>query len=164
MTGQTEQKERPIHIDFICTGNICRSPMAEVIVRDKIEDAGLAGKVELTSAGMGGWHVGQGADRRAVEELRKAGYDGATHIARQVGPATLAADLIVALDTGHRSELIASGAEEDKVVLLRDFDPAADNDASVADPYYGGPEGFRTTRRQIEAAAPGIVEWVRARL
>lgn len=164
MTGQAEHKERPIHIDFICTGNICRSPMAEVIIRDKIEDAGLAGKVKITSAGMGGWHVGQGADRRAVEELRRAGYDGATHIANQVGPTTLAADLIVALDTGHRSELIASGAEEDKVALLRDFDPAAEDDASVADPYYGGPEGFRTTRNQIEAAAPGIVDWIRARL
>lgn len=164
MTGQAQDKDQPMHIDFICTGNICRSPMAEVIIRDKIEAAGLAGEVEVTSAGMGGWHVGQGADKRALEELRKAGYDGATHIASQIGPEDLAADLIVALDTGHRSELIASGADAEKVVLLRDFDPAAGEDASVADPYYGGMEGFRTTREQIEAAAPGIVEWVRSQL
>lgn len=158
MTGPDDAK---LHIDFICTGNICRSPMAEVIVRDALEDAGL--DAEITSAGIGGWHVGQGADKRAITELRKAGYDGSHHRASQIGPEDLSADLLVALDTGHRSEIIARGALPEKVVLLRDFDPDAGEDASVADPYYGGPEGFTTTREQILAAVPGIVEWVRAR-
>lgn len=154
----------PLHIDFVCTGNICRSPMAEVITRDAVEAAGLAAHVQVSSCGIGGWHVGQGADRRAVAELRAAGHDGSEHVASQLGPDDLAADLLIALDTGHRSELIARGADEDKVRLLRSFDPDSPAEASVADPYYGGPEGFTVTRHQIEAAVPGILAWVRERL
>ena len=69
----------------------------------------------------------------------------------------------MALDTRHISELVVRGVPEDKIRLLRSFDPSSPADAGVADPYYGGPEGFTTTREQIEAAAPGIVEWVRER-
>ncbi len=169
MTGtptspETASEHNRLHLDFVCTGNICRSPMAEVIVRDAVEDAGLADLVHVTSSGIGGWHVGQGADRRALAELRAAGYDGSEHVAAQVGPDNLSADLLIALDTGHRSELIARGADETRVRLLRSFDPAAPDQASVADPYYGGPEGFTETRRQIEAAVPGILAWVRERI
>lgn len=149
------------HIDFVCTGNICRSPMAEVIISDAIEDAGLGDAVTVSSCGIGGWHVGQGADKRAVAELRSAGYDGSDHRASQLGPDDMSADLLVALDTGHRSELIARGADEDKVRLLRSFDPSAPDEASVADPYYGGPDGFTATRTQIEAARDGIIAWLR---
>ena len=149
-----------LHINFVCTGNICRSPMAEVIVRDAVEAAGLTDRVRVSSSGIGGWHVGQGADKRAVAELRSAGHDGSEHIAAQIGPDNLDADLLVALDTGHRSELIARGIPEDRVRLLRSFDPEAPEDASVADPYYGGPEGFTETREQIEAAVDGILAWV----
>lgn len=158
MTGHT------VHVDFVCTGNICRSPMAHVIFQHAVDQAGVSDRVKVTSSGTGGWHVGEGADKRAVAELKVAGYDGSKHIAAQVGTENLGADLIVALDTGHRSELIARGADEDKVALLRDFDPAAEPDSSVADPYYGGPEGFTVTREQIEAAVPGIMDWVRERI
>lgn len=155
MTGQPS-----FHIDFVCTGNICRSPMAEYIVRDKLSEAGLD-DVRVTSSGIGNWHVGLGADERALSELRNFGYNGDAHRARQVDNTTLEADLIVALATRHRSELVALGADPDKIHLLRDFDPAAAENESVADPYYGGPEGFTTTRKQIEAAANGIVEFVK---
>ena len=74
------------------------------------------------------------------------------------------ADLIVALATRHVSELVAQGVPEDKIRLLRSFDPSAPENASVEDPYYGGPEGFTVTREQIEAAADGILDWVRARV
>ncbi|GAB3946570.1 low molecular weight protein-tyrosine-phosphatase [Corynebacterium tapiri] len=147
------------HIDFVCTGNICRSPMAAVIVQHYLDEAGVDAKV--TSSGMGGWHVGNRADERALKELIDHGYDGSAHRARQVDGETLDADLIVALATNHRSELIAQGADPAKVRLLRDFDPEAGENASVEDPYYGGPEGFSLTREQIEAAAQGIVDWVR---
>ncbi|QYH19439.1 low molecular weight phosphotyrosine protein phosphatase [Corynebacterium aquatimens] len=153
-----------LHIDFVCTGNICRSPMAEVIVRDKLAAAGFTDQVRVTSSGIGGWHVGHSADNRAVAELAAHGYDGSAHIAQQFGTEQQAADLIVALDTGHVSELVARGVPEEKIRLLRSFDPAAEEGAGVADPYYGGPEGFTTTREQIEAAADGIIAWVRSRL
>lgn len=157
-----------LRIDFVCTGNICRSPMAEVIVRDKLREAGLCEAVEVTSSGIGDWHVGHPADKRALAELAAHGYDGSAHRAQQFGADQEAADLIVALDNNHVSELVARGVPEEKVRLLRSFDPACDPDSpaglGVADPYYGGPEGFSVTREQIEAAAGGIIAWVREEL
>ena len=155
-----------LHIDFVCTGNICRSPMAEVIVRDKLAEAGFGeDAVQVTSSGIGNWHVGHQADHRALAELAAHGYDGEAHRAQQFGAEQFDADLIVALDHNHVSELVARGVPEDKVRLLRSFDPQADaDDLGVADPYYGGPEGFAVTREQIEAAADGIIAWVRAAL
>src|SRR5450755_2384600 len=69
---------------LVCLGNICRSPMAEVVVRAELERAGLAGKVEVDSAGTGDWHVGGPMDRRARAELARRGYDGTSHRARQI--------------------------------------------------------------------------------
>lgn len=158
MTGRTD-----LTIDFVCTGNICRSPMAAVIVGQKLVDAGLTG-VTVTSSGTTDWHSGKPADSRALAELDAHGYDGSQHRARQIDVDTMSADLIVALATKHRSELIARGADENKVRLLRDFDPAAGPDSSVEDPYYGGAEEFVETREQIEAAADGIVSWARDQL
>ncbi|WKD57292.1 putative low molecular weight protein-tyrosine-phosphatase [Corynebacterium capitovis DSM 44611] len=154
----------PLHIDFVCTGNICRSPMAEVIVRSKLKEAGLSHAVRVTSSGIGGWHVGGPADDRALQELEDHGYDGSRHRAQQFGPDQQDADLIVALESRHVSELVARGVPEDKIRLLRSFDPDAPAGASVEDPYYGGQEGFTTTREQIEAAADGVIRWVRARV
>ena len=153
-----------LHIDFVCTGNICRSPMAEVIVREKLAQEGLADAVTVTSSGIGGWHVGHKADERARAELAAHGYDGEAHRAQQFGFAQEQADLIVALDTNHVSELVARGVDEGKVRLIRSFDPAAEDGAGVADPYYGGPEGFAVVREQIEPAADGIIAWAREQL
>ena len=150
-----------LHIDFVCTGNICRSPMAEVIVREKLAQEGLGDAVTVTSSGIGGWHVGQKADERARAELAAHGYDGESHRAQQFGFAQEQADLIVALDTNHVSELVARGVNEDKVRLIRSFDPASPDGAGVADPYYGGPEGFAVVREQIESAADGTIAWAR---
>lgn len=138
--------------------------MAEVLLRDAVVQAHLQDRVRVTSCGMGGWHVGQAPDSRALAELRRAGHDGSDLRASQLSPDDLSADLIVALDTGHRAELIARGAEPERIRLLRDFDPHSPEQSSVADPYYGGAEGFATTRGQIESALPGLLEWVRSGL
>lgn len=144
-----------VHVTFVCTGNICRSPMAEKIVADAIAREGLDGDVRVTSAGTGSWHVGDPADHRTVAELERHGYPTA-HRARVVDEDILAADLVVALDRSHERDLRRLGVPAERLALLRSFDPDADSD-SVDDPYYGSEEDFAEVRRQVEAAVPGLL-------
>ncbi|MGV0331681.1 low molecular weight protein-tyrosine-phosphatase [Corynebacterium macginleyi] len=150
-----------LYLVFVCTGNICRSPMAEIIVRDELKDAMLDLVATVDSCGLGGWHVGQGADERAVAELRRAGHDGASHRATKLGEEHMDADLFLAMESGHYDSLIDAGIEPAKVRLMRSFDPSAPEGAEVADPYYGTEKDFETTRKNIEAAVPGLLDWIR---
>ncbi|WP_254924975.1 MULTISPECIES: low molecular weight protein-tyrosine-phosphatase [Nocardiaceae] len=145
-----------LHVTFVCTGNICRSPMAEKIFEQHLREAGLE-SVRVSSAGIDGWHEGEGADPRTVAELDAHGYDS-DHEAAQVNDDHLGADLLVALDSGHVRELLRLGAPADRIALLRSFDDDAD-DESVADPYYSSDDAFTTVREQIESAMPGLVSW-----
>ena len=147
-----------MHVVFVCSGNICRSPIAEKVFAAELERAGLADGVRVTSAGTGGWHVGDPADERAAAVLRAAGYPS-DHRARQVDAEALGADLIVALDDTHRRALCDVGAS--RVRLLRSFDPTAPEGAEVPDPYYGGDDGFDEVLAMIQAAVPGMLDWVR---
>lgn len=151
-----------MRVEFVCSGNICRSPVAEKVVRARLTEAGLDGTVEVSSSGTGPWHAGEPMDRRAAQTLRERGYDS-EHVARQVDARTLAADLVVAATTDHVRDLLAVGVEPDRVRLLRSFDPAAPEGAELPDPYYGGPGGFDEVLAMVEAAAPGIVDWTRTR-
>jgi protein-tyrosine phosphatase len=149
-----------LSVVFVCTGNICRSPIAEKVFVHELEQAGLADAVHVSSAGTGNWHVGSPADERAAAVLRAAGYQ-VDHIARQVDAEQLGADLVVALDNSHRRALQSLVPEPDRVRLLRSFDPDAPPGAEVPDPYYGDDDGFATVLAMIRAAMPGMVEWVR---
>ncbi|MGW3102700.1 low molecular weight protein-tyrosine-phosphatase [Streptomyces sp. NPDC001100] len=151
-------------VSFVCTGNICRSPMAESVFRARVEEAGLGDRVEVESAGTGGWHEGDGADPRAVAVLAEHGY-GTDHVARQFQASWFARlDLVIALDSGHRKTLRRlAPTEQDagKVHLLRSYDPAANDDLDVPDPYYGGLDGFEECLEMVEAASEGLLAAVR---
>lgn len=91
----------PFRVCFVCTGNICRSPMAESVFRSRLQEAGLDGLVEVDSAGTGGWHEGDGADHRTVSVLAAGGYESG-HTARQFSASWFSRlDLVIALDAGH---------------------------------------------------------------
>jgi protein-tyrosine phosphatase len=149
-----------LHVTFICTGNICRSPMAEKMFADQLRRRGLADAVRVTSAGTGDWHVGDCADDRATRVLRAHGYP-ADHRAAQIAADHLAADLVVALGRNHVRMLRQLGVEEGRIRMLRSFDPRSGAYAlDVEDPYYGGHQDFEEVFAVIEAALPGLHDWV----
>ncbi len=157
--------DRPLRVVVVCLGNICRSPMAAAVFRSRIADAGLSDVVEVDSAGTAGWHVGGPADARAAATLERHGYD-TTHTARQLGAHDLADhDLIlVADDSNHTdvTDLARTPDEVAKIAMIRSFDPTADADATIPDPYYGDGDGFEQVLGMIERAADGFVAQVRA--
>jgi protein-tyrosine phosphatase len=152
-----------MRILFVCMGNICRSPTAEGVMRRLLEEEGL--DIEIDSAGTGGWHAGEPPDERATVAARRRGVtlEGA---ARQVRPEDFRRfDLLIALDRSNLRELLARAPDEEaaeKVRLLREFDPAADGDLDVPDPYYGGDRGFETVLDMVEASCRGLIDELRA--
>jgi protein-tyrosine phosphatase len=137
--------------------------MAEIVFVDALRRESLAHRVRVSSAGTGAWHVGDPADPRAAEALRRAGY-ACEHVAAQLGAQHLSADLLVALDYGHLAALRRLVATPERVVLLRSFDRAAGRDLDVPDPYFGGKHGFDEVLSMVCAAVPGLLAWVRARI
>jgi len=144
------------HLAVVCLGNICRSPMADVVLAQRLADAGLDDRVSVGSSGTGGWHVGDPMDRRAAATLTAAGYDATRHRARQwAGDADAgAADLVLAMDAQNLADL---GGPTDRVRLFRDFDPL-DPGSDVPDPYYGGDSGFEEVLAMVERTARSLVD------
>lgn len=149
---------------FVCSGNICRSPTAEVVLRALAAERDV--DVIVDSAGTGGWHAGEDMDPRSRATLVRAGYEPGGHEARKFTAADFAErDLVVALDAGHARALrhLADDADDpqrarESVVLLRSFDPTAGDDLDVGDPYYGGPDGFTEVLEQVERACAGLLD------
>lgn len=151
------------HVSFVCSGNICRSPMAALVFAEHVRRAGLADRVRVSSAGVGPWHVGEPADPRARRTLAAHGYP-TEHVAAQVDDDHLGADLLLAMDSGHEKALRRLVDDKDRVAMFRSFDPEATGDLDVPDPYYGGPDGFADVLAMVEAAMPGLLEYVREQL
>ncbi len=152
---------------FVCTGNICRSPMAAAVLRQLATDTvladgtTLASQLEVSSAGTSGWHDGDAMDPRARDVLAAHGYADDGHVAVKVDGSRLdRLDLVVSLARQHDQTLrgIARrhGVGEERFVLLRSFDPSAGGSLDVPDPYYGDDEDFVTCFRIVEAGCRGL--------
>jgi protein-tyrosine phosphatase len=129
---------------FICTGNICRSPTAEAVLRSLCREAGIELRIE--SAGLGDWHVGSAPDERAQHHARGRGYDLSAQRARQVTARDFDEfDLVLAMDRGHLRALrgMAPPQHRAKIRLFA-------QDCDVPDPYYGGAEGFERVLDMVE--------------
>ena len=151
-------------ISFVCTGNICRSPMAEVITRSLAErtelsdGTDLGSHLEVRSAGTGPWHEGEPMHPLAADALVRAGYPRHPHVAHQFSRADLGRlDFVVGLDRRHQQTLRGLGVDPGRLALLRSFDPASGVGADVPDPYYGDEAVFDQCLRMIEASSAGLV-------
>lgn len=151
---------------MVCTGNICRSPTAEVVLRQKVQQAGLGESVHIASAGTTDYHVGSPADERSAHHARLRGYDLSRHRAREVHAADFERyDLLLAMDHGHL-ELLADDCpprHRHKLMRLMEFAPAGLAE-EVVDPYYGGRKGFETVLDHVEAACDGLLAHIRGQL
>ena len=152
---------KPQRILFVCLGNIVRSPLAENMFRHLAEQAGLADRYEVDSAGTGGWHVGERPDRRMRQVAARHGfrYDGR---ARQFQRSDFDHfDLIIAMDAQNRADLrrlARSPEDEAKIHTLREFDPHGGPTAPVPDPYYGGIDGFEEVYTIVERSCRGLLD------
>ena len=150
---------------FVCLGNICRSPTAEGVLRHKLQVAGLAGRVEVASAGTGNWHVGGAPDKRTQRAAMRRGYDLSAQRAQQVVAADFNHyDLILAMDLSNLRDLKALQPANGKAgvdLFLRRFDGVKDE---VPDPYYDGEAGFEEVLDLVESACDLLVIELKGRL
>ena len=143
-------------IGLVCLGNICRSPMAEVVLTAAVAEAGLGDRVELVSSGTGDWHVGNPMDRRAAATLTAHGYDASQHRAQQFRPTWLEeCDVVLAMDSTNLADIGAG--DEGRVRMFRDFDPRAEGERDVPDPYYGDDDGFERVLAIVRRTSAEIV-------
>lgn len=156
----------PLRVTMVCTGNICRSPMAEAILTSTLRGSDLEGRVVVDSAGTHDYHVGDDADGRARQILAEGGYP-ISHRARRFDPAWFEdRDLILAMDAGHMHLLRAlaarHAADDAAVVAFRDFDPEGPGD--VPDPYYDTLDAYRLVRSMVERSMPNLMDHLRGML
>jgi protein-tyrosine phosphatase len=146
---------------FICTGNIIRSPLAEHLFAHLAAKKGLGGRYAVASAGTISYHIGESPDSRMRRVAAKHGleYDGKS---RQFVPQDYVNfDLLIVMDNSHLSAVLAQAQrpeQEDRVHLLREFDPQTQGAPGVPDPYYGGAKGFENTYRIVERSVQGLLE------
>jgi protein-tyrosine phosphatase len=148
-------------ICFVCLGNIVRSPLGENLFLHLAEQAGVADFYEVDSAGTGSWHIGESPDPRMRRVAAAHGlmYDGSARQFRQSDFEYF--DLIIAMDTENRTKLRRLGRSPQnvaKIQLMREFDPEAEPDSSVPDPYYGGIDGFEKVYNIVERSCKGLLD------
>lgn len=158
---RSNPKTAMVRVLFVCLGNICRSPLAEGIFRRLITEWGLTDRVEVDSAGTGGWHVGDPPDRRMQATAEACGVSLSGIKARRVERDDLEVfDYIFAMDRENLRDLrsVESGPPSRRVGLFRDFDPEGGVD--VPDPYYGGARGFQEVFDIVDRTCRSILDHI----
>lgn len=148
-----------MRIAVVCLGNICRSPMADVVLEQRLREAGL--DVEVVSAGTADYHIGKPMDRRAAATLTNAGYDATRHRAKRFDPRWFEdCDLVLAMDEDNLRDLAGhAGEHAAKLRLFRSYDPTGPGD--VPDPYFGGDDGFALVLEIVERTADALISELR---
>lgn len=152
-----------VKVLFVCMGNICRSPTAQGVFRKLVEEAGLADRIEIDSAGTHAYHVGEPPDSRAQETALRRGIQMADLRARRAEPDDFHYfDYILAMDRDNYRSLssICPPGHQQRLTLFLDFAPELGL-REVPDPYYGGPSGFERVFDMVEAAANGLLDDIR---
>jgi len=150
----------PIHVLFLCLGNICRSPLAEGVFRAEVERRGLGSRFHIDSAGTGSWHVGEPPDGRSVAVARTHGVDISGLRARQLAPMDYERfDWIVAMDGDNLRAAQTRRPEgaSTRVVRFMDYVPGG-HGGDVPDPYYGGPKGFQQVYDLLASGAGVLLD------
>ncbi len=159
--------EKKINVLFVCLGNICRSPVAEGVFRDKVEKAGLTKWISCDSAGTSGYHDGLLADLRMRRTATGRGFE-LTHKSRKfIADDFFRFDYILAMDENNYNEIIALAKKEgiqhlgEKVMLYRPFDPHRGEETIVPDPYYAkGQEAFEEVFDIVDRAGEKFLEFL----
>ena len=153
-----------IRVLFVCLGNICRSPTAQGVFRQRVQRAGLTEAIETDSAGTHGFHVGDPPDRRAQATSGARGVDISDIRSRRFYPYDIGTfDYILAMDDENLANLLgyaADPSERDRIHRMLDF-AAKTKEREVPDPYYGTTGGFEHVLDLIEDAADGLLRHVR---
>ncbi|APG92851.1 low molecular weight protein-tyrosine-phosphatase YfkJ [Sinorhizobium americanum] len=149
---------KPVRILFVCLGNICRSPLAEGVMRELASRNGYGDVVSVDSAGIGAWHIGHSPDRRSIAVAKAHGIDISPLRGRQIDAADLAAfDLILGMDSRNVAELrgLASPETARKVHLFMAFATGRSDD--VPDPYYETADAFEALYQMLEAGCSSLL-------
>lgn len=157
----------------VSTGNICRSPMAEYMIRTALADAGIV-DVSVESAGTSDGEAGNAIDPRAAAILQSHGINAEEHVARVLEPAMITGvDLLLAMDQDHLATLAKmlpadSSAPRPDLRMMRSFDTtlasAPVEGQGIYDPWFGDSADFRLCWQMVNAAIPGVLDYVRAHI
>lgn len=158
----------PYRVLFVCLGNICRSPAAEIIVKAELERAGLQRCVQVDSCGTASYHIGSRPDARMLAALERAGYRYDGHRARCFRRADFTEfDLIIPQDHCNEEDILALARHTDDAAKVKGmwhwFAPG-ESEREVPDPYYGGPAGFDAVVALLSRAAVNLVQQIKEKL
>jgi len=152
----------PIHVLFVCLGNICRSPAAQGVFEKLIQAAGLETQITVDSCGTAAFNIGKSPDSRSISAAKKRGYAIEQQIARQIDDTDYErAHYVVAMDRMNLTNVSAWAppSYQGEIKLLMDYSAGAGN-SQVPDPYYDDENAFDQVIGQIEIAAQGLLEYI----